>query len=277
MCRPFNSSSLLKLYNNNKDLGAINCVEYRYLNNKDYIKEAHDTKILKNFIIDHLNEYDWSFIGGEPFLDQNIIDILCSLDITTDRLIKFNSNMSINITEKLDKILKYLNKCNSLITISVDCDPDRHSYIRNCNVKLLENNINYIRKTYPKIELRISAVIQALNIGYIKETYEYFVNILKFNENKIQWCFDNSNDNKNGVTSIYSLPQNLIAYYREKYLNNIQKINIDQKILYLIDNHYKYYDNECWERFCRYMKIFDKIQDKNIFDFYPEFKEYWVE
>jgi MoaA/NifB/PqqE/SkfB family radical SAM enzyme len=139
----------------------------KVIKNYDYLNNLHDAKFI-------------SFAGGEPFLENKVIDILEKL-ISIDNLsceIEFLTNGSV-FNKKIWQILSKFS--NIKINVSVDGIGHIAEYIRlGTDWKTLEKNLQEFKKIS---DVRTQTTVQWLNLEHLKSIEDYFLNL------NIPWYF----------------------------------------------------------------------------------------
>ena len=289
MCGPGASSQInkeAKEYESlfNSDLypnGPVDESKFLWIKEKDgWWKEFN------NFTHD---AYKFKFTGGEPLLNDQVIDFLnymVKTDRSKDTMIHLITNGT-KINEQLIKetLLKF--KAVKL-NVSVDGAYDHYEYIRypgrwnklTSNIQLLKDlSPNSMTEDYDynRMTLSISPVLQFYNLFNIIDIYLYAESIpsLILERNFVMspkyWAPNNLTDEMKKI---------VINYYNE----NKSRLKFEQHRKH-IDNYITYLSNstindeKALYRFAKYTKTYDKIRGQNFKEScpleYDLFKEYF--
>lgn len=127
---------------------------------------------LKNIII----------TGGEPFLNENLVDIVSNLK-SDSVSIPTNGNCPDLILEKTEEIMKKIKTVGKVnISVSLDGPENIHDNIRgvkNSHKKALETfqGLKKLENKYPDLSAGFGATISDLNIDFLEEMAEFAWNL----------------------------------------------------------------------------------------------------
>jgi len=157
----------------------INTSEKREeINNKKLKKIIHSLPLYKKKLDRVI------LTGGEPFLVNNLIDIILAYNEITDNFsIPTNGKDTNLIIGKIKDILK-IDDINLNIGVALDGFKQNHDKLRNCNglwnkvINTLEN-LKSINSKYKNLEISAQILISGQNINKLKKLIEYIQIILK--------------------------------------------------------------------------------------------------
>lgn len=121
--------------------------------------------------------YYLTFSGGEPFLRQDIVDIVsaaCELCQPAIITIPTNALMSRAIPQRVEEILRAVKKVQVGINISLDGVGQDHDVIRGVDgsyERALETYRSLRDLKYPNLTLSIHTVVSRFNVEHIPEIY----------------------------------------------------------------------------------------------------------
>lgn len=124
-------------------------------------------------IKDSLHEYSMlSVLGGEPFADPNVLEILSHIG-------KLREQPHVRVTTNASlinaPIIEILQKIKGLsIGVSVDGVNEYYEFIRGFSFDQLINNISLLRKSLLNLDLSIAFTTTSLNILHLPEFISYF-------------------------------------------------------------------------------------------------------
>jgi MoaA/NifB/PqqE/SkfB family radical SAM enzyme len=197
------------------------------------------------------------FLGGEPFVSQQIYDLF---DLLNEQKIIHNIDFqtNTNCTVFPEKLLKHLSKFRRIvITLSIDGYGDLNDYIRdgrpwNTVASTLEKWKQYREQHHNCILLLVPSV-QAYNIHDLS-------NIKKIaNDNGIKFKFQYVRAPKH--FSLNALP----PQYLDSIRDEINTTDIDKAV----------YDNEQFQLFKKFTRMLDLAYGKDIKDYIPKLAEYF--
>lgn len=264
MCNPNSSSKIASEYKkyNIQSFDQIIKTPYNKSNKEKYFSDIF-------IILENINRF--SLIGGEAFIHPDFQDIFEMIISNTNA-----NNISLFIITNGTKIPQYVldsaNKFNKLeINFSIDGISSRAEYIRSGTIwKEFDRNLK--RTLSSDAEVGFTVAIQALNIGYLDEIYDYITS-LDYNINGVGW--------NNLVTYPYmhnaiNLPLELKKMYIEKYsghpISQTDNNHINNTLAILKkDQHSEKHFND----FILFNKKLDKIRGTKLIDVFPEFTEYY--
>jgi len=156
--------------------------EHQYINKQDkkipyFAEGSARVKKYKDEIDVPLNKLEYiEVLGGEPFYETDHLDFLDRVCTEADPS-KITLFYSTNGTKTIDPhIEKMFDKFKTIrINFSIDAIGKKFEYIRTLGVwDQVEETIAYW-KTRPNVRLKNHATVSILNMMYLNELYEYFV------------------------------------------------------------------------------------------------------
>lgn len=196
------------------------------------------------------------FLGGEPFVSQQITDLFNYLnDLKIIHNIDFQTNT--NCTMFPEKLVKQLSKFRRIVvTLSIDGYGDLNDYIRDGRPwkSIIESLDKWkqFRNEHHNCILLISPSVQAYNIHDIKNLKQFA------DDNNIKFKLQYVRSPKH--FSIDALPP--------KYLNSI-KTQINSNIIKT-----SIYDTKQFELFKKFTKMLDLANHKDLRDYVPSLAKY---
>lgn len=151
--------------------------------------------------------------GGEPFLDNQLLDILSDLSMKDDTVVEIYTGLGVNAT-RFEKILDKLKSIKNLnLIISAECIKELHEFNRYGSTWLeFESRIQLLEKH--GIEYRFNSTLSNLTIFGFADFFNYF----KSNQHTVTFAFQPSMmapyvlDSKSKeiiMQQIQSLPKNI--------------------------------------------------------------------
>lgn len=213
-----------------------------------------------------------TFMGGEPMIDESCLEILKMIkeESTKLRSITFITNFT-----KLNKeILDIVNSLNIKVTLSISIDgpPKLQEYIRHfAKWDDIYNNMEYVRKHYPRFKFGSNSTISLLNVGYVADTVKFFHEL----ENSLRTRFEFVQPSI--VTDKeYLHPGNLPDDIKEMYIDRINSykgriiIPSSDQLLSSAKGLLAEQPKNTLDTFFNFITEFDKFAGTNYLDFYPE-------
>jgi len=136
-------------------------------------------KTAKNLTVDEYEKifrkigkapYWITFSGGEPFLRQDIVQVVSTIyKVSKPRIINIPTNglLTKTIVEKTEAILKACPQAQIIVNLSIDGIEEQHDAIRNVpgNFKKVISTFNKLKALqYPNLSVGIHTVISKLNV-----------------------------------------------------------------------------------------------------------------
>ena len=239
MCNPHNSTKIYSQWTLKPDAPHIK--EF-LANNPNYMSRVKNyTKNNRHSLLEDVLKHDikiLSITGGEPLLDEKILQILSNLsDLKKSKIsLTFVTNGSVDLISTVNKLgkFKYIK-----FVISIEGYDKLNDYVRiGSDWDFLSSNIINAQKN--NISVSVHTIIQSLSIHKLHET--------------ITWCENNKLDQefvyletpyelscnmlpKHHIDSITSkLPQNVVDYINNNYTDCSDQI---EKLKNFIDWHEK--------------------------------------
>ena len=218
------------------------------------------------------------FAGGEPLYDNDHYRILESVMYRADKItLNYATNLSM-LSNKKYNVIDYWKKFKKVIAaVSLDGPPNLNEYIRSgADSKGIENNIRLLQKELPNVFIQGKITVQALNIYYVPETFEWFksMNVFtgvhfvtwpKFLDSRI-WTGEARQEIKEKLKSYLKHQDELIGL----------QLNVGNSIRDVVKffNASEQHDNDKWNKFLEYNKTLDGARDETFEKF--EFLKKWM-
>ena len=228
------------------------------------------------------------FAGGEPLLapeHMEWLDYLVNVSKTShNQNLDYNSNLNIN---NIEKYFEYWDKFNKLvIRVSIDTSFLTYNYFRaEGDITLLVDNIKKFKNHFKNNSKK------RIIVGTV--TFNMF-SALRWKDIMFDWIkndldFHASLVLKNPTSSI-NLPDDLklkALAEMEWTINHVHEYTNDE---YFIED-FRHHATNCYnflknserdihkltKNVCTYFNMCDKINKKNILDYFPELSEYWYD
>jgi len=257
MCGPLSSSKIAvewKLQGHQS--GPAELIPFNETNKEKYLEDF-------KLILENINRFH--FVGGEPFLNPNFLDVwnMCIESKNAKNLtLKIITNGTVLPQEVLDNAHKI---GNVTILFSIDGVKERGSYVRSgLNWNDFDNNVRRAVNS-KSVRVNFTSAISILNIGYINDIYNY---CNQFDD--ISYDLSSFVNAPAGL-SVWNLPNHI----KETYIEKI-KIIEHKQLKNLIDvlkseqaNHDEFLQG------IRYLKYLDGIRNTNLIEHFSEFEEYY--
>ena len=218
------------------------------------------------------------FAGGEPLYDNDHYRILESVMYRADKItLNYATNLSM-LSNKKYNVIDYWKKFKKVVTaVSLDGPPDLNEYIRSgADSKVIEENIKLLQTELPNVFIQGKITVQALNIYYVPETFEWFksMNVFtgvhfvtwpKFLDSRI-WTGEARQEIKEKLESYLKNQDELIGL----------QLNVGNSIRDVVRffNASEQHDNNKWNKFLEYNKTLDGARDETFEKF--EFLKKWM-
>jgi len=218
------------------------------------------------------------FAGGEPLYDDDHYKILDSVMHRADEItLNYATNLSM-LSNKKYNVVNYWKKFKKVIAaVSLDGPPELNEYIRSgADSKVIEDNIRLLQKELPNVFIQGKITVQALNIYYAPETFEWFksMNVFtgvhfvtwpKFLDSRI-WTGDARLEIKEKLESYLKTQNELIGL----------QLNVGNSIRDIVRffNASEQFDNDKWNKFLEYNKTLDVARNETFEKF--EFLKKWM-
>jgi radical SAM protein with 4Fe4S-binding SPASM domain len=227
--------------------------------------------------------------GGEPFLSENVLELLDILKAEGKKDLEIFINTNFSVAEKfIQRMLNRLSWFNNVyLDLSLDGTKARGEYMRKGqNWGHVEKNISYCRENFPHIKLKLAPTISLMNFHHLPEYFHYMIEVHHFSPRDFKLSL--LSDPAYYQASL--LPKELINF-TEGELNKFQKhlllkfeeqesmalivqirgiinaikIAPEKSITDLERNHFK-------ER----TKVLDKIRNEKFSDVFPELGNFFA-
>ena len=218
------------------------------------------------------------FAGGEPLYDNDHYRILESVMHRADKItLNYATNLSM-LSNKKYNVIDYWKKFKKVVAaVSLDGPANLNEYIRSgADSKVIEENIRLLQKELPNVFIQGKITVQALNIYYVPETFEWFksMNVFtgvhfvtwpKFLDSRI-WTGEARQEIKEKLESYLKNQDELIGL----------QLNVGNSIRDVVRffNASEQHDNNKWNKFLEYNKTLDGARDETFEKF--EFLKKWM-
>ena len=162
------------------DLRCKHCFFSYALNKQIQELEPEDVKKIMDNYSDSLESI--IVTGGEPFLNKNLVGIICNLKSNSVSIPTNGNNPSLILekTEELMNKIKTVKKVN--ISVSLDGPENIHNKIRGIkgsykNALETFQGLKKLEEKYPNLSIGFGATISDLNIEYLNEMAEFAWNL----------------------------------------------------------------------------------------------------
>jgi sulfatase maturation enzyme AslB (radical SAM superfamily) len=262
MCNPLQSSKIAQMTRKSPEL-------QKYLYLQPHQKKIDPEHLRGSFV----NANMVTFTGGEPMLDDNIIDIMYMLKEEAKDLkgINFSTNMT-TINDELLTVLCSIG-CEAKLSLSIDGPRNIHEYIRyHCSWDTMMDNLEYITKKYPTVTYSLNTTVSNLNVGYITDTMDTIQYLQdRFNIKFHRLMTSPVVDKKFLHPGV--LPDDVKKRYLDKLTNYENKLDILDSHLLIptaIEMLSKSLEEE-QPRLVGYLNEYDRIAGTSAVEVYPEF------
>ena len=262
MCNPNQSSKLHQFINKSSNLKSFYPVFYadNKVDPKNLKGSFAETEIV-------------TFMGGEPMIDESCLEILKMIKAESTQLREIT--FITNFTSLNKEILDIVNSLNVKVTLSVSIDgpPRLQEYIRHfAKWDDIFNNMQYVRRHYPRFIFGSNSTISLLNVGYVTDTISFFHSLQKDLSTRFEFVQPSVVTDKE-----FLFPGNLPDDIKKLYIDRID--SYEKRILIpsaeqllssarglLLENPKTSFDT-----FINFITEFDKFAGTSYLDFYPEF------
>jgi radical SAM protein with 4Fe4S-binding SPASM domain len=121
--------------------------------------------------------------GGEPFLSENVLELLDVLKSQGKKDLEIFINTNFSVPEKfIQRMLKRLSWFNNVyLDLSLDGTKARGEYMRKGQSwSQVEKNISYCREGFPHIQLKLAPTISLMNFNHLPEYFHYMIEVHQF-------------------------------------------------------------------------------------------------
>lgn len=279
-CSPEYSTLWSKTLKHNPELSDMNSI-FRHTHHESYAQRI-DMAGMKPYI-ERLDEGDFlelEITGGEPFFQKEVWEFLTNIQPVAEKInLIVTSNGSIPGRWKGYNIYDLLENFNMVtLQFSIDASAKFYNYFREGgdwdkvkkNVTELTGVMNNV-SVNPVITI---STFQAARMPEILTDINQFAPMHKFTSGEV-------------LRPEFMNPIHLPRKLKDRYLNEweeyIDKLDDENKshairvanfpIATMKSNDG---DSEMWDKFCKYTDRLDKIFGKRVFDYFPEWEEYWT-
>lgn len=280
MCHPMDSTRWFEDYK-----------KVAHLHDDSWQKEMEDLNLTKKSLLRTYSEEFFQtlpevmsnvdeiwFAGGEPLYDDDHYRILESVMDRADKItLNYATNLSM-LSNKKYNVLDYWKKFKKVVAaVSLDGPPELNEYIRSgADSKVIEENIRLLQKELPNVFIQGKITVQALNIYYAPEAFEWFksMNVFtgvhfvtwpKFLDSRI-WTGEARQEIKEKLENYLTHQDNLVG----------RQLNVGNSIRDIVRffNANNLHNIEVWNKFLDYNKTLDLARNETFEKF--EFLNKWM-
>jgi MoaA/NifB/PqqE/SkfB family radical SAM enzyme len=227
-------------------------------------------------LMSNVNEI-W-FAGGEPLYDDDHYKILDSVMHRADEItLNYATNLSM-LSNKKYNVVDYWKKFKKVIAaVSLDGPPELNEYIRSgADSKVIEANIRLLQKELPNVIIQGKMTVQALNIYYAPETFEWFKSMnVSTGVHFVTW--PNFLDSRIWTGEARQEIKEKIEKYLTRQDNHVGiQLNVGNSIKDIVRffNAANKFDDTQWNKFLEYNKTLDVARNETFEKF--EFLKKWM-
>jgi organic radical activating enzyme len=215
------------------------------------------------------------FAGGEPFLDENILNFLETWPDPSTSIV-ISSNLTI-INEKLINSLTRFE--NITIMASIDAHGALNDYIRNgSKFNQLIDNIEQL-SAIPNVQVSIHSVLNMINIFdmdklvvYLKDRFPNLVHKIASVANE-EHLYVNCLPYELRNQALESLDRIIQLANNHTFASGSEiKLNVEAAIYNLTQQNF---NADGFDRFIKYSQMFDKLRDENLSIVVPQYAPYY--
>lgn len=280
MCHPMDSTRWYEDYKKVEHLHEQSWQdEMNHLNlDKKRLLTSYKDQFFEDLPVIMNNTDELWFAGGEPLYDDDHYRILDSVMDRADKItLNYATNLSM-LSNKKYNVLDYWKKFKKVIlAVSLDGPPDLNEYVRSgADSKVIEENIRILQETMPNVFIQGKITVQALNIYYVPEAFEWFRRMKVFaGVHFVTWPSFLDCRIWTGVPRQQILEK--LQQYR--HLNGMRtgivyNINTSISDVYNFFNGKDMHDAVLWNKFINYNKILDESRNESSSKF--PFLETWM-
>lgn len=173
-CMPKNSTQFSKEISFIKDTRIL-----KYQTPVADINDWYQTEIFEKNLEEQFQNLRLLYLtGGEPTIveyNYKFMEKLREMNLSKDIVLKLNTNMT-NDKPKFFELIKSFKSV--LFFASIDGYGDIQNYIRYpSNFNQIDKNLRrLLDKDFTNVQIKVTPVVQLLNLGYITELFDYFEN-----------------------------------------------------------------------------------------------------
>jgi sulfatase maturation enzyme AslB (radical SAM superfamily) len=279
MCHPMDSTrwfedykKIAHLHDDNwqKDMINLNLTKKSLL--KSYSEEFFENlpELMSN--VDSI----W-FAGGEPLYDDDHYRILDSIIDRADKItLSYATNLSM-LSNKKYNVVDYWKKFKRVtISVSLDGPHSLNEYIRSgADSKVIEDNIRLLQQL-PNVVVTGKMTVQALNIYYVPETFEWFKSMgVSTGVHFVTW--PNFLDGRIWTGEArQEIKEKLELYLQDQDTPISKRLNVENSINDIVKffNGTETFNDSNWSKFLEYNKTLDTARNETFKKF--EFLQKWM-
>lgn len=280
-CRHCNSeySTLWsKVVKNNPDLKTFN------ISNNQHVESYAQNLDLDSLIpyIERLGEDEWlelEITGGEPFFQKEFYECLIKFQPYADKVrIITTSNGSIGGKFKGYDVVEILKPySNVALKFSIDASKSFYEYFREGgNWDVVMKNIKRLKDEVPQTSVHPVITVTSMQAARLKEIYQ------EFKEFADPRDFDMCEVISPDILNPKYLPNELKLKYFQDWNSFVKTLPKEEMNVasfvgdFTTSSLLQDGDEAKWDEFCRYTDRLDEIFGKRVFDYFPEWEEYWT-
>lgn len=272
MCDPNSSSMIQKEWENNSHplghSGSLNVIASDKTTHNT-LKDPHFLQFIKD---NHKSLKVLYIYGGEPFIiledHINFLQLLIDLGVSKNISIEYSTNGTNTNKRRFEEIWSKFKSIS--ISISIDGMNECYDYIRWPNTwEKAENSLDYysnLNKQSDNINVSLACTLQILTASslstfrkHIEEKYGFGITFIPVDYP--------------GEFSLKGLPLDVLEKVYDE--NNDERIRASFK--HYIDNYNKSESQKVFEDFLKVSLWQDEYRKQNLYDFFPEIKNWFKE
>jgi hypothetical protein len=281
------------------NMSCIYCDEFSSstwgkLKNVEIDENTEWTKLVLEKLYDFIGEIldrplTFTFLGGEPFLDLNIFDVierLLSILNESDHRhkIKFTTNLNVKpkVIQNFLNIIQKYNNVDWIICASIDAVGTAGIEIRDgLRWELFEQNVITLLESPSIYKFDFQPSMNSLNIPYFKEYLEWIVKLVE-NTRKLENIDKTWTITSNTVTYPRAMYPGLLPYHYKKHIKEcliyLESLGLKTSFQYLaLEQLLNVIGNSRNPRMIAQIKPFfdhqSKIKNKNYYEIFPHINE----
>lgn len=218
------------------------------------------------------------FAGGEPLYDNDHYRILESVMHRADKItLNYATNLSM-LSNKKYNVIDYWKKFKKVVAaVSLDGPADLNEYIRSgADSKVIEENIKLLQTELPNVFIQGKITVQALNIYYVPETFEWFKSMNVFTGvHFVTWPKFLDSRIWSGEARL-EIKEKLESYLQHQGELTGLQLNVGNSIRDVVRffNASEQFSNDKWNKFLEYNKTLDGARNETFEKF--EFLKKWM-
>lgn len=233
---------------------------------------------LEDFInfSDKLNLLQIKILGGEPTIDENVLQFLEHLISKKEVLPKlhFTTNGT-NLNKRFQNIMASFNDIH--VTFSVDATEEEFEYIRtNANWKKVQKNIETVFENNLASTFSFNTILMPYNIFSLKKLLSWYVE-LNQKGHYFTLCVDTSEAAHTSLSAVLKEDVDWAIAELEEYLSSVEKECVDDipgltDFLDILKS--TVFNKEDYDRFKKYNNLLDNVRKTSLLLLDERFSKY---